>query len=120
MDFNHFDISTKELVWDDPAAWLEGFGIGPRGPVEVIDSDITTLSAAADKVIRVGGAEPYLVNIELQSSHETTLPARSGIVRSRLTTATICPCSPSWSCSARRRTRPASRGVTTDTCRTAD
>ncbi len=73
MDFNRFDISTKELVWDDPAAWLEGFGIGPRGPVEVIDSDITTLSAAADKVIRVGGAEPYLVNIELQSSHETTL-----------------------------------------------
>ena len=65
MDFNRFDISTKELVWDDPAAWLEGFGIGLRGPVEVIDSDITTLSAAADKVIRVGGAEPYLVNIEL-------------------------------------------------------
>ncbi len=31
MDFNRFDISTKELVWDDPAAWLEGFGIGPRG-----------------------------------------------------------------------------------------
>ena len=73
MDFNRFDVSTKELVWDDPAAWLDGFGIGPRGPVEVIDSDITTLSAAADKVIRVGGAEPYLVNIELQSSHETSL-----------------------------------------------
>jgi len=73
MEFNRFDVSTKELVWDDPAAWLEGFGIGPRGPVEVIDSDITTLSAAADKVIRVGGAEPYLVTIELQSSHETTL-----------------------------------------------
>jgi predicted transposase YdaD len=73
VQFNRFDVSTKELVWDDPTAWLEGFGIGPRGPVEVIDSDITTLSAAADKVIRVGGQEPYLVNIELQSSHETTL-----------------------------------------------
>ena len=73
MDFNRFDVSTKELVWDDPAAWLEGFGIGPRGPIEVIDSDITTLSAAADKVIRVGGPEPYLVNIELQSSYQTDL-----------------------------------------------
>ncbi len=73
MDFNRFDVSTKELVWDDPATWLDRFGIGPRGPVEVIDSDITTLSAAADKVIRVGGSEPYLVNIEFQSSHETTL-----------------------------------------------
>jgi len=73
MEFNRFDVSTKELVWDDPASWLEVLGIGPRGPVEVIDCDITTLSAAADKVIRVGGPEPYLVNIEFQSSHETTL-----------------------------------------------
>jgi len=73
MDFNRFDVSTKELVWDDPAAWLEGFGIGPRGPVEVIDSDITTLTAAADKVIHVGGPQPYLVNFEVQSSHQTDL-----------------------------------------------
>jgi predicted transposase YdaD len=73
MDFNRFDISTKELVWDDPAAWLEGFGIGPPGPVEVIDSDITTLTAAADKVIHVGGPQPYLVNFEVQSSHQTDL-----------------------------------------------
>ena len=73
MEFNRFDVSTKELVWDDPAAWLDRLGIGPRGPVEVIDSDITALTAAADKVIRVGGPEPYLVNIELQSSHQTDL-----------------------------------------------
>jgi hypothetical protein len=73
MEFNPFDVSTKELIWDGPADWLERYGIGPRGPVDVIDSDITTLSAAADKVIRVGGAEPYLVNIELQSGHQTDL-----------------------------------------------
>jgi hypothetical protein len=35
--------------------------------VELIDSDITTLTASADKVIRVPGPEPYLVNIELHS-----------------------------------------------------
>ena len=73
MDFNRFDVSAKELVWDDPAAWLEGFGIGPRGPVEVIDSDITTLTAAADKVIHVGGPQPCLVSFEVQSSHQTDL-----------------------------------------------
>ena len=74
MEFNRFDVSTKELVWDDPVAWLQRLGIDPRGPVEVIDSDITTLTAAADKVIRVGGtAEPFLVNIELQSSHDAQL-----------------------------------------------
>jgi predicted transposase YdaD len=73
MEFNRFDVSAKELVWDDPAAWLERFAIGPRGPVEVIDSDITTLTAAADKVLKIGGSEPYLVNIELHSYHETSL-----------------------------------------------
>jgi predicted transposase YdaD len=73
VEFNRFDVSTKELVWDDPAAWLECFGIGPPGPVEVIDSDITALTAGADKVIKVGGPEPYLVNLELQSSHDSEL-----------------------------------------------
>jgi hypothetical protein len=46
LEFNRFDISAKELVWDDPAAWLDRLGIGPRGPIEVIDSDITALTAA--------------------------------------------------------------------------
>jgi predicted transposase YdaD len=73
VDFNRFDVSTKELVWDGPAAWLERFGIGPPGPVDVIDSDITTLTAAADKVIRVVEPESYLVNVELQSSHDKEL-----------------------------------------------
>jgi hypothetical protein len=73
LEFNRFDVSAKELVWDDPAAWLDRLGIGPPGPVEVIDSDITALTAAADKVIRVGGPAPYLVNFELQSSHQSDL-----------------------------------------------
>ena len=73
MEFNRFDISTKELIWDDPATWLERLGIGPPGPIDVIDSDITALTAAADKVIRIGGPKSYLVNVELQSSHQTDL-----------------------------------------------
>jgi len=73
MEFNRFDVSAKELVWDDPSAWLERFAIGPRGPIEVIDSDITTVTAAADKVVKVGGPDPYLVDLELQSYHETSL-----------------------------------------------
>lgn len=73
VEFNRFDVSAKELVWDGPAAWLGRVGIRPPGPVDVIDSDITALTAAADKVIRVGGSEPFLVNVELQSSHEIDL-----------------------------------------------
>jgi len=73
VEFNRFDVSAKKLVWDDPADWLDRLGIGPPGPAEVIDSDITALTASADKVIRVGGSELYLVNVELQSSHQTDL-----------------------------------------------
>ena len=73
MGFNPFDVGTKELVWDEPSAWLERFGIACTGTVDVIDSDITTLSASADKVIRVSEPGPYLVNIELQSYHDSDL-----------------------------------------------
>jgi predicted transposase YdaD len=73
VEFNRFDVSAKELIWDDPAAWLDRLGIGAPGPVTVVDSDITTLTAAADKVIRVDGPQPYLVNFELQSSNQTDL-----------------------------------------------
>jgi hypothetical protein len=47
VEFNWFDVSTRELIWNDPAACLEPFGVGPLGPVEVIDCDITALTAAA-------------------------------------------------------------------------
>jgi predicted transposase YdaD len=73
VDFNRFDVATKELVWDDPAAWLQRFGIACASAVDVIDSDITTLTATADKVIRVAEPEPYLVDIELQSYHDADL-----------------------------------------------
>lgn len=56
--FNPFDVATKELVWDDPAAWLEKLGLKPVGAVELIDTAITTLTAAADKVVKVGGPQP--------------------------------------------------------------
>ncbi len=73
MEFNRFDVSAKELIWDDPANWLDRLSIGPRGPTVVIDSDITALTAAADKVIHVGGGQPYLVNFEVQSSYQADL-----------------------------------------------
>lgn len=71
MEFNPLDVATKELIWDEPADWLERFGIDPGGPVELIDSEATTLTAAADKVLKVGGDRPFLVDLEPHSYHET-------------------------------------------------
>jgi hypothetical protein len=73
MDFNRLDVTAKELVWEGPAACLERFAAAPPGPVSVIDSDITTLTASADKVLRVDGPRPYLVDLEPHSYHDTGL-----------------------------------------------
>jgi hypothetical protein len=67
MDHNRLDVSAKELVLDDPVAWADRFGIGPPGPVSVIDSEITTLTASADKVLKVDGPIPYLLDLEPHS-----------------------------------------------------
>jgi hypothetical protein len=71
MDHNRLDVSAKELVLDEPAAWADRFGIGPPGPVSVIDSEITTLTASADKVLKVDAPVPYLLDLEPQSYHDT-------------------------------------------------
>ena len=73
MNHQPFDAAAKELIWEDPGAWLTRFEIGPRGSVQIIESEATTMAASADKVIKVMSDPPYLVNIELQSSHETNL-----------------------------------------------
>jgi hypothetical protein len=41
-----------------------------------MNSDLSTVTAEADKVIRVEGQEPWLVHIELQAGHDQTLPRR--------------------------------------------
>ncbi len=71
-----FDATTKDLLESDPVAWMTYLGLHPQGTVEVIDSDLSTVTAEADKVYRVSGSEPYLVHVEMQSSADTTLPRR--------------------------------------------
>jgi predicted transposase YdaD len=71
-----FDATTKDLLEADPVAWMAYLGLHPQGAVEVIDSDLSTVTAEADKVFRVVEPEPYLVHIEMQSSADATLPRR--------------------------------------------
>ncbi len=46
------------------------------GPVAVIDADLSTVSAEADKVIHVGGDAPWLAHIEFQTSDERLIGDR--------------------------------------------
>ncbi len=73
MKVNQYDVSTKELIWEGPDEWLARVTIGPLGPVTIIDSDITTLTASADKVLEVEGPDPDLLVLEPHSYHDLGL-----------------------------------------------
>lgn len=72
-----YDSTLKSLIERYPIDWLKFCGVAPLGPVSMIDSDVSTLTAAADRVIRVDEEEPWLANIELQASYDRHLPERS-------------------------------------------
>lgn len=71
-----FDATTKDLLEADPEAWLAYLGQPTTDPIEIVDSDLSTISAESDKVFRVAGLIPYFVHAELQSSLDLTLPRR--------------------------------------------
>jgi predicted transposase YdaD len=71
-----YDASTKYLVETHLADWL---GLSRRqtsSPAVTIDADLATVTAAADKVLRVEEESPWLFHLELQSSWEKNLPRR--------------------------------------------
>jgi hypothetical protein len=73
-----FDAAARELIELSPSSWLEYLQI-PRpasGRVEVIDSDVSTVTAEADKVLWVEGETPWIVHVELQSSRDARLADR--------------------------------------------
>jgi predicted transposase YdaD len=71
-----FDASLKHLLetyaHDLVAFFRAVIGLPELGTVEVIDADVSTVSAA-DKVYRIGGKEPWLFHLELQASHHHRL-----------------------------------------------
>jgi len=71
-----FDATTKDLVERFAADWAALAGAPPGVLVECIDSDIATISGQADKVLLVHDAEPWLLNLEFQSSPDETLARR--------------------------------------------
>jgi predicted transposase YdaD len=71
-----FDASTRALIEGDPEGWLAWLGLAVNGPVRPIDSDLSTVLASVDKVIRVEAPSPWLAHVELQVSRDPVLPLR--------------------------------------------
>jgi hypothetical protein len=78
-----YDPTLKALVEVEPASWAELTG-GPPGPTEVLDADIATVSGAADKVLRVAAARPYLLHLEFVAGHDAVALPRKLHVRNAL------------------------------------
>jgi hypothetical protein len=67
----------KELIGLDPAGWLARFGVQPSGPVTLMPTDLAgTVLVEADQVLRVGGARPWLVQVEIQASRDRRIVSR--------------------------------------------
>jgi hypothetical protein len=58
-----FDATLKRLLEESPSDWPVLAGL-PRAPVEVIDADISTVTGAADKVLRVRGRPDWIMHVE--------------------------------------------------------
>jgi predicted transposase YdaD len=72
-----FDATLKDLIERYVADWPALLGPWSFRKVELIDADVSTVSAIADKVGRVqGDSFDWLLNLELQVGYDIDLPER--------------------------------------------
>src|SRR5438132_6231719 len=78
-----FDATLKGLLEDAPADWPRLLGI-TDARVRVIDADISTISGAADKVLRLGGPPASILHLEFQSGPDASIPCALNVYNSVL------------------------------------
>ena len=71
-----FDATIKKLVESHPADWLAFAKLPPAESLKILDTDLSTVSPAADKVLRVDAAEPYIAHLEFQSGADSDFDQR--------------------------------------------
>jgi hypothetical protein len=68
-----YDASAKHLLQTRLADWLPICGRATTAKLEVVDADLATVTAAADRVLRVREDPPWLLHIELMASRDPDL-----------------------------------------------
>lgn len=71
-----YDSTTRYLVETFPRDWLRLLGIRVTGPVELVDTNLATVTMEADKVLRLEEPTPHLVHLELQASRDARMGHR--------------------------------------------
>jgi hypothetical protein len=74
-----FDPTTRKLIEMGPPDWVAYLGNPVADPcrVKAIDSNISTVTAEADKVLWVEDPEPWIQHIELQAGRDVKLADRA-------------------------------------------
>jgi predicted transposase YdaD len=74
-----YDVTMRDLFQLEPAAWLEFLGIPVPDPgaVQVIDSNLATVTAEADRLVRIGGKEPRILHVEFLSGRDLAYPEQA-------------------------------------------
>jgi hypothetical protein len=68
-----FDAALKDLIEAFPTDWLRAVGVPADGPVEVLSPDLSTVTAAADILLKSGDV---VVHIDAQSGPDPDLARR--------------------------------------------
>lgn len=101
-----FDATTRQLIELGPVDWLEYLGLHVADPsrVTVIDSNVSTVTADADKVI--ASTIPLPGSSTSSSRPAATSDSRRGRTATArcCNTATRCRCAPRSCCFGRRPT----------------
>lgn len=79
----YFDATIKGLLECGPADWVALAGF-PGRTAEIVDADVSTVSAATDKVIRVNDPKPWFLDVNFQTGPDASLPRRVHLYSSLL------------------------------------
>ena len=72
-----FDAAGKDLLETDPVAVAGLLGIvRPPGGIALVDAELSTVTAAADKVLRIADERPWMLHVEIQSSGDRSILRR--------------------------------------------
>ena len=70
-----FDATTRSYLEKHPADWSTTCGLAVGAKLQVVNSDLSTITTEADKVLLVEGPQRWLIHFELQTRNDPRLAA---------------------------------------------
>jgi hypothetical protein len=72
VPLKRIDTTARELLADNPPAWVAYMRLHAGGLMQVMDSNVASTAAEIDQVYRVAKPRPHLIHIEVQARWDDT------------------------------------------------